>query len=629
MFSSLLLAAITAAVLLIGSQSALADTTSWTTSPVRMCGATPEISADPGGNVYAYDVYSGMVRKYTGTGTFLGTVGSQSDNIRGLTTSSDGDVYIVYLVQGVWQISKYDGAGSLLQTISIEEGSDPGQASSIGAIGADAAGNLYVLDLGASRVEKFSNGVYSSEWGSAGDGNGQFDFFHFQGALAVAGDGTIYVADSTNRIQEFTPAGQFVTAWGGTGSTPGQFLGVTSLSVDSAGHVYAADAMALPNDLSIQEFDSAGHYLAGVVRSQDEIGGVTTYGTDLVYGYICNTVYRYELTIPDVSVLLSALAPPGATPSVYVGQPLTATVNASVPFGSIIGYAIDFGTGGPVVTGPSSTATNVYTAPGTYRVSVQVTGSRGGTATAATNVVVMPSYSVGNPIPPVSTSPPSISGSAVEGQRLSETHGGWSNGPITQYGYQWQRCDRSGGNCRMIGGATSQTYVLKATDVGHTIRVTENATGGGGAWSAAMSRQTATVKALPKLSGLSVAPTAFRAADHGNSVTTSTKVGLAVHYKLNVAASVRFTVQRLVDGRQIGLGCVAPTGKKNKARHCLRSVTVPGSFTVTGRPGTNAVRFSGRLNRGSLPPGTYRLRVVPFANGVTGVVQTARFTIVR
>ena len=80
---------------------------------------------------------------------------------------------------------------------------------------------------------------------------------------------------------------------------------------------------------------------------------------------------------------------------------------------------------------------------------------------------------------PVNMTPPSISGNTVQGQTLAEAHGSWTNYP-TSYSYQWQDCDSAGNNCSAITGATSQTYTLTASDVGHTIRVQESATNAGG-----------------------------------------------------------------------------------------------------------------------------------------------------
>jgi hypothetical protein len=83
------------------------------------------------------------------------------------------------------------------------------------------------------------------------------------------------------------------------------------------------------------------------------------------------------------------------------------------------------------------------------------------------------------PPPPMNISPPTISGNTTEGQTLTETNGVWSNGP-TGFSYQWQDCDSATNRCTSIPGATSTTYTLTASDVGHRIRVQEAAFNAGG-----------------------------------------------------------------------------------------------------------------------------------------------------
>ena len=78
------------------------------------------------------------------------------------------------------------------------------------------------------------------------------------------------------------------------------------------------------------------------------------------------------------------------------------------------------------------------------------------------------------PTVPTNNTPPTISGEAVEGQTLTGSHGTWTNSP-TSYGYQWEDCDTSGSSCTAIYGATSQSYTLTTSDVGHTIVVREAA----------------------------------------------------------------------------------------------------------------------------------------------------------
>jgi hypothetical protein len=94
--------------------------------------------------------------------------------------------------------------------------------------------------------------------------------------------------------------------------------------------------------------------------------------------------------------------------------------------------------------------------------------------------------------PPVEIAPPTISGTAHEGQTLTEAHGSWSNGP-TSFEYRWLRCDSTGTFCTYIGGATGQTYTLEEADAGHTVKVEETATNKGGQSYSAASEPTAVV----------------------------------------------------------------------------------------------------------------------------------------
>src|SRR5439155_8351053 len=93
---------------------------------------------------------------------------------------------------------------------------------------------------------------------------------------------------------------------------------------------------------------------------------------------------------------------------------------------------------------------------------------------------------------PVNTAPPTITGTAQQGQTLTEHNGTWTNSP-TSFAYQWQRCNSEGTSCVAISGATNQTYVLVAEDVAHTIRGQETASKAGGPSSPATSAQTAVV----------------------------------------------------------------------------------------------------------------------------------------
>ena len=108
---------------------------------------------------------------------------------------------------------------------------------------------------------------------------------------------------------------------------------------------------------------------------------------------------------------------------------------------------------------------------------------------------------------PQNTSPPTISGTAREGNTLTAHNGSWSNAP-TSFAYQWQRCGADGTGCADITGAMNQTYTLTSADADHTVRVqvtAKNADGQSTANSAptavVSSRSAPTNTAKPTISG--------------------------------------------------------------------------------------------------------------------------------
>src|SRR2546426_7256 len=120
------------------------------------------------------------------------------------------------------------GATFLTQWGSFGAGN--GQLDDPNGIATDPAGNVYVVDNGNNRAEKFSGAgaplaaapsSFLLTWGSSGTGSGQFN-----GAYGVTADpnGNVYVADAyNNRVQKFTSTGSYLTQWGSSGAGNGQF----------------------------------------------------------------------------------------------------------------------------------------------------------------------------------------------------------------------------------------------------------------------------------------------------------------------------------------------------------------------------------------------------------------------
>ncbi len=99
---------------------------------------------------------------------------------------------------------------------------------------------------------------------------------------------------------------------------------------------------------------------------------------------------------------------------------------------------------------------------------------------------------------PVNVVPPTVTGSPRQGQTLTGSTGSWSGELPISYAFVWQRCSGSGGGCRDIYGATTQTYVVGSSDVGGTLRIVVAAKNAVGSASAASS-PTGTVVAVGTL----------------------------------------------------------------------------------------------------------------------------------
>jgi DNA-binding beta-propeller fold protein YncE/signal transduction histidine kinase len=136
-------------------------------------------------------------------------------------------------------------------------GSDDGQFTNPTQIAKDSSDNIYVVDSGNNRVQKFdNNGNYLSQFGSGGSGDGQFAMPF---GIVIDSINNIYVADSGNsRIQKFNSSGGYVGEFGSAGSGDGQFSFPTSMSLDSSGNIYVADT----GNNRIQIFNNSGNYLS-------------------------------------------------------------------------------------------------------------------------------------------------------------------------------------------------------------------------------------------------------------------------------------------------------------------------------------------------------------------------------
>src|SRR5438132_1140889 len=87
------------------------------------------------------------------------------------------------------------------------------------------------------------------------------------------------------------------------------------------------------------------------------------------------------------------------------------------------------------------------------------------------------------PAAPTNVDPPTITGTAANGQLLTARPGRWDGAEPIGYSYLWLRCADDGSSCAGVSGATDQVYLLKNVDIGTRLRVRVTATNAGGSTS--------------------------------------------------------------------------------------------------------------------------------------------------
>lgn len=151
-------------------------------------------------------------------------------------------------------------------------GSENGQFSSPRGIAVAPDGSIYVADTSNYRVQHFAaDGTFLQQWGGKSPDcpypgspppDVQSGTFCEPWDVAVGADGSVYVADTWNhRIQKFTANGEFVTSWGaGIISDPTNLLGFygpRGITTDSQGNVFITDT----GNKRVVSFDAQGNPL--------------------------------------------------------------------------------------------------------------------------------------------------------------------------------------------------------------------------------------------------------------------------------------------------------------------------------------------------------------------------------
>jgi hypothetical protein len=210
----------------------------------------------------------------------------------------------------------------------------------------------------------------------------------------------------------------------------------------------------------------------------------------------------------------------------------------------------------------------VRNADGGNRVRADVTATNAdGQATVHSNMTSV----VTSTGAPVNTGRPSVAGDAIVGHELTADNGTWSNAP-SSFRYQWVQCDRFGGACVEIPGATGKTYGIRFADVSGTLRVDVTARNTNGA----TTRRSTPSDVVEPLPVIKVA---------GNKAPTIVFLSLK---RLGNRTYARF---RVCDDAAKGVTVVERDSKARTLAYVRRFSVTPNTCVVATRSWTPAPRF--------------------------------------
>ncbi len=150
----------------------------------------------------------------------------------------------------------------------------------------------------------------------------------------------------------------------------------------------------------------------------------------------------------------------------------------------------------------------------------------------------------GVPTAPQNTSPPRTVGTPEDGQTLAADSGNWTGSPSPTFTYQWLRCDDDQlASCSTIG-ATTQSYMLVAADVGKRIRVEVTGTNSEGS-DTATSDPTAPVTSPPPTTTFTPTDDAYVRSDNPTSNFGSSTSLRARGGSTTITSYLTFTVTGL------------------------------------------------------------------------------------
>jgi YD repeat-containing protein len=247
------------------------------------------IDADSGGHVWVLDG-GNRVEEFTEEGKFLAKFGAKETGAGQLTLSyqaglaTDGEGHLWITDTDNNRVQRWVDEGALVRLHSELDstfgtsGTADSQFNHPADVTVDPEGNVWVVDRGNNRVEKFGpGGEFLLKLGASGSGDGQFAQ---PAALTLDDAGNVWVLDASNgRVQKFNAKGEFLTKFGVSGKAAGQLLWADGLAMDSKGNLWVSESF----QGKVQKFSPTGEYL-GLLAPNGSAPGQISDAADVAIG---------------------------------------------------------------------------------------------------------------------------------------------------------------------------------------------------------------------------------------------------------------------------------------------------------------------------------------------------------
>ncbi|MDO8942180.1 MAG: NHL repeat-containing protein, partial [Desulfobacterales bacterium] len=244
-----------------------------------------DAAVGPGGRIWGTDASRARILGFNADGSYATLIHSgpsaagkgRIKRVEGIATDADGNVYVADF--GNEKVLVFNAGGQFLREWPVPLPCDIAVSNGRVVVGSVPGVSVFSLD-----------GKVLSVWGKRGKGPDEFDVAH---GVAVAPDGTVYVADTQNRrIKSYDKDGQLLWVWPQgmrtapksgivPTSTPGGLQLPMSITLDGTGRLVIADSFGF--DLVVLKVAKSGATLAGRYGEQGSRDGLFTYASGIAY----------------------------------------------------------------------------------------------------------------------------------------------------------------------------------------------------------------------------------------------------------------------------------------------------------------------------------------------------------